>query len=226
MDVRVLKQIGFTTVIGLVLAGAAAWRGTLTPGIMLFLLMVVAMTTIRAPHTTDPLPVSGSARDGREKVLVQLVAIGMMYLPAVAIATPLLDFAVHPNPNWVTGLGILFACLGLWLFWRSHADLDKNWSPVLELREGHGLVSGGVYARIRHPMYSAIYLIVGAQLAFLGNWVAGPAGLIAFTLLYLDRVGPEERLMAERFGTDYDRYVARTGRLVPKFGRARPGATA
>ena len=217
MDKRAFKQVGMNVVIALVLGGAALWRGALTPGIQVFFVMVLVMTAIRAPHTNDPLPVTGKAREGREKLLVQLVGVGMMYLPAIAIATPLLGFADYANPTWVVGLGVVFAVLGIWLFWRSHADLGRNWSPVLELREGHGLVTSGVYARVRHPMYAAIYLIVAAQAAFLGNWVAGPAGLVFLTILYLDRVGPEERMMAERFGAEYDAYAARTGRLIPTF---------
>lgn len=221
MDKRVLIQISITALIAVILGGAALWRGALTPGIILFLVMVPIMTVIRAPFTTDALPVATTARAGREKLLVQLVAVGIMYLPAVAIATPLLGFAAYSSPIWLLSLGIVFAALGLWLFWRSHADLGRNWSPVLELREGHGLITDGVYNRIRHPMYSAIFLIVAAQAAFLGNWVAGPAGLVFFTILYVDRVGPEERMMLERFGSEYETYVGRTGRLVPMFKQSR-----
>ena len=47
------------------------------------------------------------------------------------------------------------------------------------------------------------------------NWVAGPSYLIAFGFLFILRVGPEERLMRDEFGEDYDAYMARTRRLVP-----------
>jgi protein-S-isoprenylcysteine O-methyltransferase Ste14 len=48
--------------------------------------------------------------------------------------------------------------IGLWLFYRSHADLGTNWSITLEIREQHRLITQGVYRRIRHPMYSALGL--------------------------------------------------------------------
>ena len=226
MNAQASRQIGVTVVIVLGLAGASAWRDALTPGIVLFLVMAVTTATIRVRHTTDPLPVASRRREGREKLLIQLVGAGMMYLPAIAIATPFLNIAAYPNPVWLVGLGVILAAFGIWLFWRSHADLGRNWSPVLELRESHGLITSGVYARVRHPMYSAILLITAAQAAFIGNWIAGPAGLIAFTILYIDRVGAEEKMMAERFGTDWTRYVARTGRLLPMAAPNEPNSTA
>jgi protein-S-isoprenylcysteine O-methyltransferase Ste14 len=34
-------------------------------------------------------------------------------------------------------------------------------------------------------------------------------------LLFTLRVGPEEKMMREEFGADYDAYASRTNRLVP-----------
>jgi protein-S-isoprenylcysteine O-methyltransferase Ste14 len=45
--------------------------------------------------------------------------------------------------------------------------------------------------------------------------VAGPSSGVAFALLFALRVGPEERMMLEEFGKDYEAYIARTRRLVP-----------
>lgn len=215
MGGRTLRRLGQPVLIALGLAAAAAWRGELSPGIVLFLTMAMIWAVIRSWYDTDHLPVSARHRQGRERTLVFLVGVGMLYLPAIAVATPFLDFARYGTPVWLLALGALPAVCGIWLFWLSHADLGKNWSPVLELRESHALVTGGIYAHIRHPMYAAIFLIVAAQFAFLGNLLAGPAGLLAFALLYLDRIASEEAMMADRFGADWTRYVAKTGRILP-----------
>ncbi|MEM1428315.1 MAG: protein-S-isoprenylcysteine O-methyltransferase [Pseudomonadota bacterium] len=222
---ELLKRLARPLVIALPLAAAAAWRGALTPGVVLFLTVTTIWIAVRIGYEADPLPVTAKRREKRERVLISLVALGALYLPAFKIATPLLDFADYTTPIWLLALGSALAVVGLWLFWRSHADLGRNWSPVLELRDTHSLVTGGVYARIRHPMYAAIFLISGAQLLFLGNAVAGPAGLIAFGLLYLDRIGPEERMMADHFGAAWARYKARTGRILPMAGRRDPDAS-
>ena len=103
----------------------------------------------------------------------------------------------------------------LWLFYRTHKDLGRNWSVTLEVREQHALVTDGVYRHVRHPMYSAFWLWAIAQALLLPNWIAGPAGLVGFGTLFFLRVGREERLMYETFGEEYRRYVARTARIVP-----------
>jgi protein-S-isoprenylcysteine O-methyltransferase Ste14 len=86
---------------------------------------------------------------------------------------------------------------------------------TLELREGQSLVTGGVYSRVRHPMYSALFLDALAQALLLPNWVAGPAFLVAFTLMFALRLGPEERMMVAKFGAEYEAYRARTKRILP-----------
>src|SRR6266568_943304 len=92
---------------------------------------------------------------------------------------------------------------GLWLFYRSHADLGTNWSITLEVREGHRLITQGVYRGVRHPMYSALALYSVGQALVIPNWVAGLSNLVAFAVLIALRVGAEERMMAHQFGNEY-----------------------
>ena len=112
-------------------------------------------------------------------------------------------------------LGIVTLCGALLLFYRSHADLGKNWSISLEIRNEHRLVSTGIYRFIRHPMYSSFFLMAVAQLMLLPNWFAGASGLVGVGLLYALRIRQEERMMIERFGAEYRDYMTRTARLIP-----------
>ena len=68
-------------------------------------------------------------------------------------------------------------------------------------------------------MYTAILLICVAQMLILANWIAGPAGLVFFLLLYFTRIGPEEAMMREQFGEQWDAYASKTPRLFPMPGR-------
>ncbi len=122
------------------------------------------------------------------------------------------DYVLRPVPFLA---GTLCLASGLWLVYRSHADLGANWSISLEVRERHQLVTRGVYRRVRHPMYLGLLLYSSGQALVLPNWVAGPSYLVALALLFALRVGPEERMMLEEFGKEYESYMARTKRLVP-----------
>jgi protein-S-isoprenylcysteine O-methyltransferase Ste14 len=142
--------------------------------------------------------------------------IGTTILPLVWVITDWpawANFALHPAPY---AFGLLFMAAGLWLFHRSHADLGTNWSVTLQTREDHRLVTEGIYQRIRHPMYSSMFLLAIAHLLFVPNWIVAPAYLLTFGVLYLLRVAQEERLMLDRFGTEYEAYMQRTGRLIPR----------
>jgi len=103
----------------------------------------------------------------------------------------------------------------LLLFYRSHADLGRNWSISLQIRNEHRLVTTGIYRLIRHPMYSSFFLFAVAQLMLLPNWFAGATGLVGVGMLYAFRIRQEERMMIERFGAEYRDYMAHTARLIP-----------
>ncbi|MBF2009355.1 MAG: isoprenylcysteine carboxylmethyltransferase family protein, partial [Chlorogloeopsis fritschii C42_A2020_084] len=105
--------------------------------------------------------------------------------------------------------------LSLWLFWRSHHDLGKNWSSTLQIREGHTLTTNGVYQNIRHPMYASVLLLCVAQALLLSNWIAGLSGFIGFSIAYATRVNQEEQMLLDRFGDEYEAYRQSTKRLVP-----------
>lgn len=150
-----------------------------------------------------------------EKLLLGFVSLGFL-ATLIWLTTPLLRFADYPLRPAALVAGIVLLLLGLWLLYRSHADLGSNWSVTLEVREGHRLITGGVYRHVRHPMYLALLAYGLGQALALPNWVAGPAYLAGVLCLVTFRIGPEERMMTEAFGTDYEGYRGRTGRLLPR----------
>jgi len=182
----------------------------------IILLNSTVMVVVRAPHgqRSRGVKVVKSGKGKLEILLLILAWLGF-FVPFLWIATSRLAFADYPLRPVPFIAGILCLALGLWLFYRSHADLGTNWSITLEVREGHRLVTHGIYRHVRHPMYLALLLYSLGQALVIPNWVAGPSYLVTFGLLFFLRVGPEERLMREEFGQDYESYMARTRRLVP-----------
>jgi protein-S-isoprenylcysteine O-methyltransferase Ste14 len=178
---------------------------------------LIASIAIRWPHEgrRATVKVAESRRDTREVVLLALVSIGFLVLPIVYVATPVLAFADYGLRPASLAAGTVVMAAALWLFHRSHVDLGTNWSPTLELRENHSLVTHGVYQKIRHPMYTALFAYGVAQTLLLPNWIAGPSCLVMFTIMFALRLRAEEGMMREKFGAEYDSYMSRTKRLVP-----------
>lgn len=149
--------------------------------------------------------------------LLALIGLGML-TPLIYVFTDALDFADYDLPDWLGWFGALLFALAIWLLWRSHADLGRNWTPTLGLRDQHTLVTRGVYRSIRHPMYAAHLLWGVAQAMMLHNWIAG-LSLIVFAIpQYLLRVGDEEAMMVEEYGQVYRDYMERSGRILPRLG--------
>ena len=178
----------------------------------------IANFVIRTPYIKahQRLPIRSNRTTRLDNALFLAVSLGGFLLPLFYVFTPLFSFADYFIPRWVAGTGVAVLVLGNWVFWKSHKDLGGNWSPTLQIRQDHKLVTQGIYQRIRHPMYLSIWLLVIAQAMILPNYVAGFAGLIPFGILYFQRVGKEERMMLEEFGSDYERHLQKTGRLFPK----------
>lgn len=153
---------------------------------------------------------------GQEKTLLLLLLLGMFILPVIYAATDWLDFANYTLPSWAGWIGVVLLAGALYVFWRAHADLGLNWSPSLEIREKHELITRGIYGVIRHPMYASQWLWVLAQPLLLQNWIAGFANLIVFIAFYSLRVRAEEQLMVEQFGDQYRSYMKKVGAVFPK----------
>jgi protein-S-isoprenylcysteine O-methyltransferase Ste14 len=181
-----------------------------------FMAGAVALVAIRAPHGQRSRSVR-TARSFRGALESTLLAVAMIafFLPFAWVFSPLLSFGDYPFEMWRFVLGVACLVLGLWYFHRSHADLGTNWSITLELREGHALVTQGVYEHVRHPMYAALLLYSLGNALVVTNWIAGPSYGVAMLLLFALRVGPEEQMMREQFGAQYDAYCSRSKRIVP-----------
>jgi protein-S-isoprenylcysteine O-methyltransferase Ste14 len=176
----------------------------------------VATMAIRAPHgrRSRTIRVVQSWKNVREIVLLAFAWIGFL-IPLIWVVSPAFWFAEYPLRLAPLVGGVACLVVGLWLFYRSHADLGAYWSVTLEVRENHQLITHGVYQSVRHPMYSALLVYAIGQALVLPNWVAGPAYLLVIAILFSFRVGPEEKMMLETFGDKYSAYMKKTKLLIP-----------
>lgn len=152
----------------------------------------------------------------QEKLLFRLFALAFLLLPLYFL-TPWIDFASIPLPSWVRWGGGVILCLGIVLFGWAHQALGQNWTAVLALSKEHQMVQNGPYRFVRHPMYSAFFVIGIGFGVLSANWLLEIIYLAPLLVMYITRVSLEEKMMIDRFGEPYREYMKHTGRLFPRF---------
>jgi protein-S-isoprenylcysteine O-methyltransferase Ste14 len=195
----------------LALASVQLWNVIFLCGLIVYV-SIRGFYKARAESNRAVLRQTGAVEYALQAILLP----GVLVLPLVYLFTPWLGFADYRLPGFVPLVGTVLMVAALWLFWRSHADLGQNWSQTLEVRDGHQLITAGVYRFVRHPMYGSIWLWCLAQGLMLANWLAGWYAVVAFALMYFVRTPREERMMREFFGQPYLDYMGRTGRIFPR----------
>ncbi|HEV3275478.1 MAG TPA: isoprenylcysteine carboxylmethyltransferase family protein [Terriglobia bacterium] len=156
-------------------------------------------------------------REGRFNFILHATLVfGMAALIGVYAASPRsLRWCALPIPALWRWFGLILAVLALLGLVEVHRQLGRYWSAYLELQENHGLITSGLYSRIRHPMYTMISLHMIALSMVSANWLL-TAVVAARLVLFFRRMGREEAMLTEHFGDRYRRYMQRTGRLLPR----------
>ncbi len=131
-------------------------------------------------------------------------------------------FIVWQKPLWIAQpaawrvvMGALFLTLGALLSWTSARALGRQWRFDAGLNADHRLVQSGAYRLVRHPIYtSMLCMLVGTGL--LVARLVLLAAAIAFFLTGTEiRVRIEDRLLASRFGAEFDDYRRRVHAYLP-----------
>ena len=101
----------------------------------------------------------------------------------------------------------------LWLAAVRMSDISKR-------IENGELVTDGVYALVRHPIYSAWLQISIAIILFSQNIYLFILPIIFWIILSIALARTEEKWLTDKFGNDYVLYAQTTNRFVP-FSRLR-----
>ncbi len=184
---------------------------------IIFVIIWIGSGIVRNPHMkkykkTEKI---NSKKTSREKFLCFLAAVGMVIVPMVYVFTPWLDSFSMGLPDWARWSGVICFGFAMVLFWWVHKTLGKNWSPVLEIRKNHKLITEGPYKFVRHPMYTVIWIWMLCQGMILSNWVVMIVGILTWSILYFVRLPDEEKMMIEEFSQEYKDYMKKTKRIIP-----------
>lgn len=107
------------------------------------------------------------------------------------------------------------AAFAHWAYFFASA-LIGNHSAARSAAGVRRLVTDGIYARVRHPIYSAdIVLAWGVFLLF--PTLRALLCVLWMCMILIIWMKVEERALLERFGDEYVEYMRRTPMIIPKY---------
>jgi protein-S-isoprenylcysteine O-methyltransferase Ste14 len=112
---------------------------------------------------------------------------------------------------------IVAMVLGYTIVFAGASLVADGWRRIHQARREEKLMTDGVYARVRHPQYTGLFLIVFGEGVV--HWptivslAAFPVIVVAYTLL----ARKEERQMLDKFGDEYREYQRRVPMFIPRF---------
>lgn len=120
----------------------------------------------------------------------------------------------HRNPFTI---GLFTVAVVNWIYLFFGAILINKTAPR-SVAEVNQLVTTGIYAKVRHPIYSAdIILAWGLFLIFPTLKVLLSVVWLTFVMIFWMKI--EESGLTHKFGDEYTRYKAHTPMFIPRYFR-------
>lgn len=153
--------------------------------------------------------------NGRAYNIAHILATTEILLSTYILPPRYCNFLVY-RPYTII-LGVLLIMLGQ--ITRSiamaQAGTNFNHTPAQTHKEGHELVTSGVYSWLRHPSYFGFFWwALGTQI-LVGNKVCLVGYALALWRFFHRRIAAEERLLVIFFGEDYENFRRRTPTGIP-----------
>lgn len=112
------------------------------------------------------------------------------------------------------GVGLLIVAGGFALGFSGRGSFVRSGTNVNPFKPSSVLVTTGIFARVRNPMYVGLALVVaGIGIAFASDWTLVML-VVAALVTHFGVVTREERYLEAKFGDAYRNYM----RSVPRYG--------
>lgn len=110
------------------------------------------------------------------------------------------------------GLAQLSAAIALLAF--AGYGLSRTTINPFDPSRATTLVTGGIFRITRNPLYLSLLLLLVAYAIRLDSWVVWLGPVLFATYITRFQIIPEERILAAKFGEDFQAYQSRTRRWL------------
>ncbi|MEY9213263.1 isoprenylcysteine carboxylmethyltransferase family protein [Thermobifida halotolerans] len=149
--------------------------------------------------------------------------VGALVLGLAAPVAGLLGLPGADLPTAVGASGAVLMLLGLVLVLLSQATMGASWRIGVEETERTELVTHGVFAFARNPIFTGMGVLLTGQVLAVPSVLSAVALLVFAAAVQVQVRAVEEPYLLRTHGAAYRDYAARTGRFLPLLGRLRAG---
>ena len=186
-----------------------------------FLVIFVVRSVMQKRATGDSGIRAGVLADGATKVetlagwLLVVALVAALSAPIASLAG--LDLLFDRDP--VRVLGLALAVGGIVLTFAAQVAMGTEWRIGIDKTESTGLVTGGAFALVRNPIFTAMMITAAGFTMLMPNVFAVAGFVLLVVAIELQVRAVEEPHLRRLHGTAYTDYESRVGRFVPLAGR-------
>lgn len=114
---------------------------------------------------------------------------------------------------------IVAMMIGYTLVFIGATMVADGWRRIHRARREEGLMTEGIYARVRHPQYTGLFLIVFGEGVVHWPTIISVIAFLVIVLAYTLLARKEEKRMLDQFGDEYRAYQRRVPMFVPRAAR-------
>jgi protein-S-isoprenylcysteine O-methyltransferase Ste14 len=112
-------------------------------------------------------------------------------------------------------IGLFMIISGMIIRFAAIYTLGKFFTVDLTIKEDHKIKKDGLFTLIRHPSYTGSLLSFFGFGLSLNDWISLVVIFIPVLMAFIYRIRLEEKMLTDKFGTDYSDYMKNTYRLIP-----------
>lgn len=144
-----------------------------------------------------------------------LVGVQALLLLALVLAPTRRGISALWPPDVAGVAGVLLIVAGIIVGLLAARELSSALTPTPVPREGERLRTSGIYAWVRHPIYTAVLTAaLGYTVAIGGRWQLLITALLA--VFFVAKSRWEDSLLASEHGAEWEEYQRRTSALIPR----------